>query len=79
MLVIPTYLQACPACKNLEDPITKGFNWSILFLMAMPFTVFGLIGGTIFLHWNGYKFSSLWLSARVAISRRFSDISEEEH
>ena len=57
MLVVPTYLEACPGCKTLDDPIGKGFNWSILFLMAMPFTVFGLIGGTIFLHWNGYRLS----------------------
>ena len=57
MLIVPTYLEACPACKTLDDPIAKGFNWSILFLMAMPFTVFGLIGGTIFLHWNGYRLS----------------------
>ena len=57
MLVIPTSLEACPACKNLDDPISKGFNWSILFLMAMPFTVFGLVGGTIYLHWNGYRLS----------------------
>ena len=57
MLVVPTYLEACPGCKDLDDPIGKGFNWSILFLMAMPFTVFGLVGGTIFLHWNGYRLS----------------------
>ena len=25
MLVVPTYLEACPACKNLDDPISKGF------------------------------------------------------
>ena len=57
MLIVPMSLEACPACKSLDDPISKGFNWSILFLMAMPFTVFGLIGGTIFLHWNGYRLS----------------------
>ena len=43
MLIGPTYLEACPACKTLDDPIAKGFNFSILFLMAMPFTVFGVI------------------------------------
>jgi len=79
MLIVPTYLEACPGCKNLDDPINKGFNWSILFMMAMPFTVFGLVVGTIFFHWNGYKLSTLWLSARDAISRRFSTISKEEH
>ena len=52
MLVVPTSLEACPACKTLDDPISKGFNWSILFLMAMPFTVFGLIGGTIFFQYR---------------------------
>ena len=57
MLIVPTYLEACPACKTLDDPIGKGFNWSILFMIAMPFTVFGVIGGTIFLQWNGYRLS----------------------
>ena len=57
MLIVPTYLEACPACKTLDDPIAKGLNWSILFLMAMPFTVFGVIGGTIFLHFNSNRLS----------------------
>ncbi|RKU16362.1 hypothetical protein C6500_17810 [Candidatus Poribacteria bacterium] len=57
MLVAPISLEACPGCKDLDDPIGKGFNWSILFMIAMPFTVFGLIGGTIFLQWNGYRLS----------------------
>ena len=57
MFIVPTVLEACPACKTLDDPIGKGFNWSILFMIAMPFTVFGLIGGTIFLQWNGYRLS----------------------
>ena len=52
MLIGPTYLEACPGCKTLDDPIGKGFNSSILFLIAMPFTVFGVIGGTIFLHYR---------------------------
>ena len=52
MLIVPTYLEACPACKTLDDPIAKGLNWSILFLMAMPFTVFGVIGGTVYLQYR---------------------------
>ncbi|MYB93190.1 hypothetical protein F4054_20535 [Candidatus Poribacteria bacterium] len=52
MLIVPTYLEACPACKTLDDPIGKGFNWSILFMMAMPFAVFGVIGGTVYLHYR---------------------------
>ncbi len=52
MLIVPTYLEACPACKTLDDPISKGFNFSILFMMAMPFAVFTVIGGTVFWHYR---------------------------
>ncbi len=69
MLIVPTYLEACPGCKNLDDPINKGFNWSILFMMAMPFTVFGLVGGTIFLHWNGYRLSAIGSQLKRGLRR----------
>ncbi len=46
--ISPLSLEACPACKNLDEPIARGFNWSVLFMMAMPFTVFGIIGGSVF-------------------------------
>ena len=59
MLIVPAYLEACPGCKTLDDPIGKGFNFSVLFMIAMPFAVFGLIGGTIFLQWNGYRLSAI--------------------
>ena len=52
MFIVPMSLEACPACKTLDDPIGKGFNFSILFMIAMPFTVFGVIGGTIFWHYR---------------------------
>lgn len=51
-LLCPLMLDACPNCKNLDEPIARGFNWSILFMMAMPFTVFGVIGGSIFYHFQ---------------------------
>lgn len=46
--ILPHSLEACPACKNLNEPIARGFNWSVLFMMSMPFTVFGIIGGSVF-------------------------------
>ena len=52
MLVAPISLEACPGCKDLDDPIGKGFNFSILFMMAMPFTVFAVIGGTVYLQYR---------------------------
>ncbi|MDE0299550.1 MAG: hypothetical protein OXN17_13035 [Candidatus Poribacteria bacterium] len=48
LFVIPTVVQACPSCKLDDDPIAQGFKWSILFLMAMPYIVFSLVGGGIF-------------------------------
>ncbi len=46
--ISPLSLEACPSCKNLDEPIARGFNWSVMFMMAMPFTVFGIIGGSVF-------------------------------
>lgn len=48
LFVMPTVAQACPSCKLVDDPIAQGFKWSILFLMAMPYIVFSLIGGGVF-------------------------------
>lgn len=51
-ILLPNTLDACPACKNLDEPIARGFNWSVLFMMAMPFTVVSIIGGSIFIHFR---------------------------
>jgi len=40
--------QGCAMCGtalSANDPVTLGFNWSIAFLMAMPYVVFGVLGG----------------------------------
>ena len=47
-MLIPTVVSACPACNLIEDPIFRGFNWSILFLMAMPFVLVASIGAWVF-------------------------------
>ena len=51
-LIVPALLQACPACKTLDEPSGRGFNPSIFFMMAMPFTVFALVGGSVFYHYQ---------------------------
>ncbi len=51
-VLLPDALDACPACKNLDEPIARGFNWSVLFMMAMPFTVIGVIGGSVYFHFR---------------------------
>ncbi|SVD93316.1 uncharacterized protein METZ01_LOCUS446170, partial [marine metagenome] len=35
----------CGTALSAGDPVTQGFNWSIAFLMAMPYVVFGVVGG----------------------------------
>ena len=31
-----------------DDPLGRAFSWSILFLMAAPYTIVGLAGGWLF-------------------------------
>ena len=51
-VLLPNSLNACPACKNLDESIARGFNWSVLFMMAMPFTVVGVIGGSVYYYFR---------------------------
>ena len=39
----------CGTAFTHDDPVTRAFNWSVLFLIAMPYTVFGLAAGWLFL------------------------------
>ena len=50
LLAKPAVLWACAVCfGDADDPITAGFNASVLFLMATPYTVMALIAGGVFL------------------------------
>ena len=53
-LLVPTHVlaQGCAMCGtafNHDDPVARAFNWSVLFLIAMPYTVFALAAGWLFL------------------------------
>ena len=41
--------QGCSMCRtalgSADDPLARGFYWSILWLMSAPYLLFGLIGG----------------------------------
>ena len=52
-LLIPVVAQACAVCwgSSADQPFSRGMHWGILFLMAMPFTIVGLIGG-----WLVYRY-----------------------
>ena len=41
---------ACAVCVTGadNDPLTDAFNWSVIFLMATPYTIVGSIGAFLF-------------------------------
>lgn len=50
LLLAPAVLHACAVCvgSSGNDPVTDAFNWSVLFMMATPYAIFGAIGGWIY-------------------------------
>lgn len=51
LFLFPAAAEACSVCLagvSENDPVTNAFNWSILFLIAMPYAVVGSIGGWLF-------------------------------
>jgi hypothetical protein len=47
--LLPTVVWACAVCFKGDDALAQGLNMSILFLMSMPFAIFGSIFGTVYL------------------------------
>lgn len=45
VIAAPLLAHACAVCLTgaAEDPLTDALNWSVLFLMAAPYTVAGAI------------------------------------
>ena len=54
-LSLAAVCQACPTCKNgiADGPqqagMVRGYFWSILFMMSMPFVIFGSLGTYFYL------------------------------
>jgi hypothetical protein len=46
--MLPSAAWACAVCWGAEDPLGRGLNVSILFLMSMPFLIGGSIIGVLF-------------------------------
>ena len=45
------FAQSCAMCGSSfgpDDPVQRAFSWSILFLMAAPYTIFGVVAGWLF-------------------------------
>ena len=50
VILVPALARACSVCVTGgdNDPTSNAFNWSVLFLMATPYTVVGSIAGWLF-------------------------------
>jgi len=50
LILVPALAGACSVCVTGgdNDPTSNAFNWSVLFLMATPYTVVGSIAGWLF-------------------------------
>jgi len=49
VVLAPALAHACAVCWTGDgDPTADAFNWSVLFLMATPYTVVGSIAGWLF-------------------------------
>ncbi len=50
VVAVASVAEACPGCKQAlaegdsGQNVAKGYFWSILFMMAMPFTIVGTFG-----------------------------------
>ena len=49
LIYIPAIANACAVCWGGDGgPAQDAFNWSVLFLMAAPYTVVGSVAGWLF-------------------------------
>jgi hypothetical protein len=49
LALLPVAAWACTVCFAGDDALARGLNTSILFLMSMPFVIFGSIFGTVYI------------------------------
>jgi hypothetical protein len=53
LMTNPLAAHACAVCvTGAGDPTADAFNWSVLFLMAMPYLVVGSIAGGLFYNYR---------------------------
>ena len=67
--LLPVAAWACAVCFEGDDALARGLNMSILFLMSMPFAIFGSIFGTVYIT---YKRAQRHASQRLAWTQKES-------
>ena len=69
IVLLPVAAWACAVCFQGDDALARGLNTSILFLMSMPFVIFGSIFGTVYIT---YKRAQRHAAQRLAWTRKES-------
>ena len=67
--LLPVAAWACAVCFKGDDALARGLNISILFLMSMPFVIFGSIFGTVYIT---YKRAQRHATQRLAWTQKES-------
>ena len=67
--LLPVAAWACAVCFEGDDALARGLNTSILFLMSMPFVIFGSIFGTVYIT---YKRAQRHATQRLAWTQKES-------
>jgi predicted Na+-dependent transporter len=67
--LLPMAAWACAVCFEGDDALARGLNMSILFLMSMPFAIFGSIFGTVYIT---YKRAQRHASQKLAWAQKES-------
>jgi predicted Na+-dependent transporter len=67
--LLPVVAWACAVCFQGDDALARGLNTSILFLMSMPFVIFGSIFGTVYIT---YKRAQRHATQRLAWAQKES-------
>lgn len=54
LFVLTGSCEACPTCRQgladgQHDHMIRGYFWSIIFMMSMPFVIFGSLGAYFYL------------------------------
>ena len=50
VLLLPAIASACPGCsEGLDGNLIRGYFWSIIFMMSMPFLILGGLSSYLYL------------------------------
>ena len=80
VLVLAGVASACPTCKDnlAHDPATanlaRGFYYSILFMVSMPFVIFG--GMSAYFYWEVRKAKSQQAAQHAVAASAASEMAE---